>query len=1020
MPSELTLEKLVASCLSRELSERQFVVHLERFLHKNLPSDNEIAESLLELHGKKLHDKRVLQLRYVLAYASTSVESLHRFFDLLRKTSLESQKDYLGYLKRVFKDAFQVNLREFINKSLHDYTSGFQGSLGLSLSKPEKAVFVQLIFLWGAIIQTALELINQSQFQELAIAVITKLHSVNENDLANLFSKHANAIVDSADLRKDIHKARALVSGPVHFPNTGDKSSPASIKKALLLNLNLKKVLKFYKLKKFMWLNHQLALWRLAGLVDNFIRYFEIQTASTVALLNELIGTFFDGFISVSNATEKPYVVFNWRSYIVSRLPRDIESVIKKSESEASELENDVISIAMATSPECITHLKVGGWERQPCDLRRTFLRACLYRGVISLAAYTNTFPDEKNLLSSSLVSHEVGVLSQVHALASDYHAKLTDVNTEFTSLLESKLVEYFASLPNTDFQYSPEKQAHLLKLVQESMDSFMKNKEFEKLCRLVLALLNNPPLANYIFFVDTKGPWTCLEKLIPFIDAEEFSDEDDESNFQESYSHFGILLSSVIMLADTFGVDFASTNITSSYTVDFINNYFYRLLDNYTDEFNSGSDQDTNFVGSYKRVTSEWANALFDVNNEGLSDDLIKSIGVKQIYKLIVIILQKAVIAALAGKLDSQNLYNGIDYLSQEFLVHCAVEFSMWLASNIGPLHNDSEYFAQLILKIIQSNLGEEETMGEKEIGASFTLVLNLIGTPILKNIQAIRNWEANETMAKLVKVISENTNSEYGTSKKPLLVQNFKNIEGNSTVLVLLELLALYLHEKTDVDAAALLSAISAVWSNVSDIEIIGQLENLLQCLLSGSGSRFTLEETKIMVNFLSFLISLSGSLDVDKAQEDLSELRRGIVERQMKAQEFSDKFTTSLSNHYASALGEINVGENGTKTDLEPKTQPKEDLGMDFEMDDLFNDMSEGFFTQSNPLVSQKPSRSSSPTLDVHKTMESALQETSLIRRLGYSIQNDPFSTTQHKDALKAILLKELEHTVIRLLG
>lgn len=1025
MSTYITLEKYVATCLAKEAPQKQFLVFVQHLLQKNNTSDNELAEGLVELYGKKTQQsKRSLQLQYALAFASLNSESLLRFFTLLTKVSLESQKDYLSHLKRVYKETFNLIIRDFINRGLHDYTLAFEKSLGSTLSHVEKNVSIQLTFLWGQIIDDALELINQDQFKELAVTFISKLQASGEDVLAGLFSKKANAILDSAALHKDLCKKQALVSGGMNVLVNGstDKITSASVLRALVLNGHLKKVARLLALKKIMWLNHQFSLWTITDLIDRFLAFFESPASNKADLADDLTRTFFHGFIAVSDSDEVPYVVFNWRTFIVSRLPKYLKELFKALDVDTKLAEDRLIATVMSFSSKLVTQLGVAGWEKQPCDVRRVFLRSCLYNEVISLSSYTNAFAEEASTLSSTMLAQEVASLSRTEALSAEFRGKLTHINPEITSLLESGLVEFFNELPRSNLQFSVEKQAFLLNIVKDTVEAFLSDREHEKLCRFLVAFLLTPQIANYVFFCEAKGPWFILEKLIHFVDSEGFDDDDDERNFQETYAHFGTALSAIVSICQNFGVDFATSNVPESFTVDFINNYYYRLLDNFTNQVVSQSEDEANLIQNYRNVVIDWTSALFDANNEGLSDDLIKSINVKQIYKLIIIMMQKAVIASFAGKIDAQNLYNGIDYLSQEFLVHCSAEVILWLASNIGPLHSDSEFFVQLILRIIQSNMGEDDA-GEREANYCFKLILNITGAKVLHNVYALKDWRFNETTVKLEKLIADNLDSEYSPQRRPLLIQHYSKIGGNSLVTVLKQLLICYVRDEGEVTDAVMKNAISSVWGVLSETEILDNLEAEFSAISSGAHHNSpSSEESKIFINFLTFLVVLTSYTDKKKAQRDSSEIGNGIRMVETNFNDFGSEFKLTIDSHYSKAFGEIsksNEDDDGMFDKDKPKLQRKDDLGMDFEMDDLFNDMSDSIFGEqtSNPPTSRS-SRPTTPTLDVRQVVENALLDTSLSRRIALCIRRSGRLSEQTKGTLKSVLAKEVEHATVGL--
>ncbi|KGQ83097.1 hypothetical protein MEU_05849, partial [Candida albicans P37005] len=146
--------------------------------------------------------------------------------------------------------------------------------------------------------------------------------------------------------------------------------------------------------------------------------------------------------------------------------------------------------------------------------------------------------------------------------------------------------------------------------------------------------------------------------------------------NFQDYYSYCGNLIISVITIVEIFQIDLSKLEIklssgsSESFIIDYLNNFYYRMCDNLVNTEPTNCDNDDRIIiDNYNNLMIDWVNALFDDRNEGLSDELIKSLNIKQIYKIIPIIYRQGIIDTNNKKINWEILNNGLEYLSQPFL---------------------------------------------------------------------------------------------------------------------------------------------------------------------------------------------------------------------------------------------------------------------------------------------------------------------------------------------------------------
>lgn len=856
-------------------------------------------EELLELSAFR----STLELKYAWIYAFGGAGDLQKFMEILPKLEVRSQREYILYVKNHFLELTKDELSKlFVNQHYVKFTLEI---LTKSFSEVNMNLLYTVLFFWGTLIDKHRLIIVTSSFKELAISVMSKLTELHNTVMLAYFTKKAKLILDSTDLGKELKAT---------MPFKFEKTILSTVKLSYSLNVKSKKVLHYLKAKKFIWLNSQFRLWQLEKLLERYISFFSLQKLSSTELISEIFNAFFGGIYCAISLEEEPYVIFNWRNYIVSRLPALLKSLKLLHSSET--LEDSLMTAVSQLNDLMFVKLIVGS-SQQPYNLKKVFLRSCIYRDVISLMAFVKLYPEEADTVSSSLITHETEQLNHIEGLTSEFNAKLLNINTEFTLLEESKLIEYMESLPTSNLQFLEIKQNQLHKLVLSLIDTLIREKSNEKLSRLLLALINCSSVANYVFFCDTQGSWSVLNKLIAYIDAESFAVDDDDSNFQDTYAYFGILLTGVIAISSFFGVDFKTVTVKNLYTIEYIHKFFYRPCDDLTSTVEGADDEDNTIVANYNNLLGDWINALFDINNEGLLDDLIKSVNVKQIYKLIFVIFQQAVSARVAGKLTAASLNNGIDYLSQNFLAPCSAEIIRWICTNIGPMHANNEMLIQILVRIIETNLGDSS--GDPNY--TFRAVLRIVGPEVISRVQSLPNWENTATMARLVKLIRQHIDQAYVYVPQSVRLADSSVSSSETLAASLKAALVHYLREEGD--DAALWKTVGGIFSALTVRELMSLLVEEIEACAHG-----TAEEAKIMVDFLIFLTVVTSKPGYDELYSSWN-----LLEKELPAHTHvtDSRFTLTMDSHYASIFNEATASY----------LDPRDDLMTDLEMDDLFND-------------------------------------------------------------------------------
>ena len=144
MDSEISLKKLIKVSIKKKSPPKVFLDLVKQWLEKGDRSDNEILESLIELHPSLIseQEQKSLQLHYAIQLACSSLDEHRRFMKLLPQSTLDSQRDYILYLRNNLKSLFLENMmREFINGTFVEYSKGICERMRLNLSATLKRLW---------------------------------------------------------------------------------------------------------------------------------------------------------------------------------------------------------------------------------------------------------------------------------------------------------------------------------------------------------------------------------------------------------------------------------------------------------------------------------------------------------------------------------------------------------------------------------------------------------------------------------------------------------------------------------------------------------------------------------------------------------------------------------------------------------------------------------------------------------------------------------------------------------------
>lgn len=426
----------------------------------------------------------------------------------------------------------------------------------------------------------------------------------------------------------------------------------------------------------------------------------------------------------------------------------------------------------------------------------------------------------------------------------------LLNTDPEFISFEESGLINFISELSRKG------SQKKVSETILEHMREFVRTKQLEKLNRLLLALMNNIEMVNIIMFHTNLS---LLHILIDYIDFETFAIGSDD-DFQDVYSYCGVGVLSIILILEVFHIDLSKIDL-NSYAVGFVNNFYYRLGDNLTNNTPlEKDDDDLTIIENYNNLVTEWINALFDDSNDGLSDELMKSLGIKQIYKLMPIIYKQAIMATKLGKINMGILSNGLDYLSQLFLLPVTTCLVKWMARD----NKDSGLYKQVISELMKPNVDQDSNPMSR-------IILNICGNDVLRvvNDNKIKQFIHYKDVEKTI----ENNINVWERVKFSSSFDQFDLLLKNKRETILYMIQELYTFQETkDENSKLFINLLISVLildsiENIDDLEYWKRELNKTSELQSKSNN-----EDKTFSCILDYHYSSIFNDDVDKSMDDM----------------------------------------------------------------------------------------------------------------------------------------------------
>ncbi|KAK6460014.1 mediator of RNA polymerase II transcription subunit 5 [Scheffersomyces coipomensis] len=1031
MTTEISLRRLVRRARSKQLQSKVFISLYEELNERKAIDGNEYVTELLE-STEESGSTSNYQVRLVLDLAFSSYDRLVNFWTNLSKISPRLQITYISQLHKLFNSnklqqqpGLKIEkdiIKRFVNVQFKQYVSQLTSESDKNIISLTNHVVTFAIYIFKSDKYGAL--IEEQATSQLVSTIVALLKSLKLNQLLNFFILKIKSVINETQMIEIVSHSKDTTKAKVDEKHTSSTTATTVSTSSTFKNLNISslsppKLENFSDTQKFIWFSKIMKTWKfdnneafLKSFINNFVP--QDKRKNPYFITSELIKVSFRGFgYSVLN-NEPRYVLFNWKNFIISRIPIILSQLkVNNSNSSSNNNSEEIETLDKAilygfnsqsdSIIKVLTNLRIGSIKSY--DLRQIFIKTLIFNKLLVPSSFQTFFPMESKITHQMIVN-ELNQFNFELNIRSKFKEKLININGEFTSLEESGLLAYCNSLP-TLLEYSYKRQHELSSVVYDIMKDLIQLKQHEKLNRLLLSIFNNIQLLNIIVF--NLGPEKILDLLINFIDSENYDvGNDDDENFQEAYSYCGVIILGIILIIETFKIDLSSLQIKNSFIINYINDFYYRLCDNLSNQsptIKDNEEEDSIIIINYNNLLTDWVNALFDDANDGLSDELIKSIGIKQIYKLIPIVYQQAIFATKLGKIDFNILNNGIDYLSQVFLIPCIINIIKWLLKEILLVkHDNDSIFIKVLSEIIRSNYNKNNSNANSGTNNNnshnnsnshdlstliFKIIINISGSNILLTLKKLKDWESSIKIKEIIGIITSELDTNYveieSTLNEAGKIQNLNIVEEVKNHLVNFQ-------QNFDTNSNSLSltrnnSSSAIITSNGNNgghnhhmlsppfdqqtfffhnylNRHFSQLVRLL-ILETQSFQKSNNESTKIFINLSIYLIimnSINTSEDKKYWKDQLQQQPQSNVEKENKIKKqikFDQQFNSSMENHYSSIFNDSNSNDSNNDQSND-QVKKEEDQPMDViddfssmlkdvdeddlmlgEEDDLFND-------------------------------------------------------------------------------
>ncbi|ODQ63788.1 mediator complex, subunit Med5 [Nadsonia fulvescens var. elongata DSM 6958] len=676
---EKKLENLTRGCVRRGVSAEKFLKLIKLLPEKVTANHIKFTESVLAARTSLFVDPDICVYLAYLAFQEDSTLPLNKLLEYLRTVNEPSQPQILIFLANSLRSwenaSFETLIETLKALTLYMNDANDKSSLLWSFNGTNGVIAL------GTLIS---ELGKYKIFAPIFDSELT-----NELSERNYRSDFRVAIQEFVKILKELESYfESEIS--LYYNLTGG-STANSISSATALTGTITKPSRVFR---FMWLE---SLMLSSSYIQSESLVVQIKqllgNESPQKLVSDLIMTSFDCLV-ISLSRKDPAKYHNlWRAFIIKKLPDLIRSILHTNNQHSEQ----VITQPIHSLDSCtVSLLRTNGdnngdaldemfssFPATSSDIRHEFLKACIALKLISTKAYYHTLGEDAAVdedftaieiddgTNYTMIDESNG--SGLVIPISEFVTSICQENFEFIGLEDSKIWKLIVSFETME---GP-KQANISKSLLDLWKQMISSEDWRLVRYFSQSLcLNISSLDALVLHIP---PAQFLNPLLEVVES--WVDDEDEMNFQDTYTDFGCMLLFITTLYQRYNLTIPRTAKQPSFV--------YNMLHDSVD-VNTLATQASDYLGG-------WITALFDAG--GISDDLMRSATIKDCYKLVPVIFQQAIMASEKGLLDTDTLKGGLEYFLQPFLLGTLISTFRWLSSYLW-LSTD----VTVALRIIQS----------------------------------------------------------------------------------------------------------------------------------------------------------------------------------------------------------------------------------------------------------------------------------------------------------------------------
>ncbi|KAK7205811.1 mediator complex subunit Med5-domain-containing protein [Myxozyma melibiosi] len=713
----VTVAKLIGLCLRRRVPPDDFVVLLRELVAQNSTEDSSICHDLLQPPLTTFTDP--LLVRYIVS-ASTANPPLISLSSLLLSLEVsanpETLTDVLGSLASAVSSNTWTPSRAGVVSDLVSVLSRLltqlasNNSVYLSMNNGDQSA-VELIR--DVTAEFTIALSSNSEFAKMFNAAANKDQQNEFQTALEMFINHLH--ITNQPLAE---KLSAAISSNLNI--TSSLPTPTA---PALVTQEVPAARTKGQVEKLEWVESLLSGPRPQfGSADFATRLTALfTTESGDVAISSLTSSSLDALSHCALSQESNSSTYRessrvklWKAFIINRLPLIFKNHLSELPSATFEyaLRKPLLSIDESTlallNRQDENEIDMMFSTATPYDIRREFLKSMVKCGLIEPNAIDRVVGGGPANENDGMGQDMTGEETSAEKLPGSVELIMEMVNNSYDSEGAIKMV--VGQVVEADCLTQ-----HLaIDAIISLLESWIEQRETYRLRILAQEVAHDTQVMNLMLVY--RDPYEILKPLITCLDTWLY---EDETNFQDNYTDFGVILLFICAFYYHFKLDIRELGELGEHS--FVRKYLT----------SSGAAQPAEMLNEENLdLLGGWITALFDTN--GISDELMKSCTPMAYSLLVPTIFYQAVTACNRNFLDMDTLKGGLEYFFQPFLLASIVGALHWLSHHLWTLRDISVPLQILQALVMPPSLPDEAVPIHK-------LVLRIGSAPVYHNIQEI-----------------------------------------------------------------------------------------------------------------------------------------------------------------------------------------------------------------------------------------------------------------------------------------